>query len=95
MSWRGGSSRGVQPARGCARDRSINANSHSAVPSISQAAEELARGQQQGWAASSQVYEAMVTAVCEAGHLAEATEIVNRMKVAFTTVTVAFRVPMF
>lgn len=46
-----------------------------------QAAEELARGQQQGWAASSAVYEAMVTATCEAGHLAEAIEIVNRMKV--------------
>jgi pentatricopeptide repeat protein len=46
-----------------------------------QAAEELARGQQQGWAANSQVYEAMVTAVCEAGHLSEAIEIVNRMKV--------------
>jgi pentatricopeptide repeat protein len=46
-----------------------------------QAAEELARGQQQGWAANSQVYEAMVTSVCEAGHLSEAIEIVNRMKV--------------
>lgn len=46
-----------------------------------QAAEELARGQQQGWAANGAVYEAMVAATCEAGFLDEAIEIVNRMKV--------------
>jgi pentatricopeptide repeat protein len=46
-----------------------------------QAAEELARGQQQGWAANAQVYEAMITALCDKDHLSDAIDTFNRMKV--------------
>lgn len=54
---------------------------HHLICTPRQAAEELARGQQQGWAANAQVYEAMITALCKKDHLSDAIDTFNRMKV--------------
>ena len=46
-----------------------------------QAAEELVRGQQQGWRANAAAYEGMIDAVARVGDLDTAFDILNRMKV--------------